>query len=97
MHARYEQGVVLQNDITRYELLVENLSLELIRIDNTLAILNRNLVVTAGLPDGMEVVSMKEIYGWPWAIFPKWKSIRRTIRNSVRPFMKSRKKAGVKV
>ena len=64
MHARYEQGVVLQNDITRYELLVENLSLELIRIDNTLAILNRNLVVTAGLPDGMEVVSMKEIYGW---------------------------------
>lgn len=56
MHARYEQGVVLQNDITRYELLVENLSLELIRIDNTLSILNRNLVVTAGLPDDTEVL-----------------------------------------
>lgn len=56
MHVRYEQGVVLQNDITRYELLVENLSLELIRIDNTLSILNRNLVVTAGLPDDTEVL-----------------------------------------
>ncbi len=51
MKARYEQGVALQNDITRYELLVSNLELQLIKIDNTLDILNRNLVVTAGLPE----------------------------------------------
>lgn len=51
MRARYEQGVALQNDITRYELLVSNLELQLIKIDNTLDILNRNLVVTAGLPE----------------------------------------------
>lgn len=31
MHARYEQGTALQNDITRYELLVSNLELQLIR------------------------------------------------------------------
>lgn len=49
MRARFEQGVALQNDITRYELLVSNLELQLIRINNTLDILNRNLVVTAGL------------------------------------------------
>lgn len=51
MRARYEQGVALQNDITRYELLVSNLELQLIKIDNTLDILNRNLVVIAGLPE----------------------------------------------
>ncbi len=51
MHARYEQGTALQNDITRYELLVSNLELQLIKIDNLLKILNSNLVVTAGLPE----------------------------------------------
>lgn len=30
MHARYEQGTALQNDITRYELLESNLRLQLI-------------------------------------------------------------------
>lgn len=52
MHARYEQGTALQNDITRYELLVANLELQLIRINNTIDILNTNLVTTAGLPVG---------------------------------------------
>lgn len=56
MTARFEQGVALQNDITRYELLVSNLELELIRIDNTLEILNNNLVVTAGMPENTIVV-----------------------------------------
>lgn len=50
MMLRYEQGTALRNDITRYELLVSNLDLELIRIDNTLRILNDNLVTVAGLP-----------------------------------------------
>lgn len=56
MRARHEQGVALKNDITRYELLVANLELQLVKINNTLAILNRNLSVTAGLPDSIEVV-----------------------------------------
>ncbi|MDE7335777.1 MAG: TolC family protein, partial [Muribaculaceae bacterium] len=56
MQARYEQGTALQNDITRYELLVSNLELQLVKIDNTIAILNDNLVTTAGLPDGTVIV-----------------------------------------
>ncbi len=56
MHARYEQGVALQNDITRYELLVSNLELQLIKINNTLDILNENLVTIAGLPQGTVVL-----------------------------------------
>ncbi len=56
MKARHAQGVALQNDITRYELLVSNLELQLIKINNALEILNNNLVTTAGLPDGTEIV-----------------------------------------
>lgn len=56
MRARYEQGVALQNDITRYELLVSNLELQLVKINNTLDILNNNLVTIAGLPNGTVIV-----------------------------------------
>ncbi len=55
MRARHEQGVALRNDITRYELLVSNLELRLVKINNTLEILNHSLVVTAGLPEGTVV------------------------------------------
>ena len=56
MQARHEQGTVLQNDITRYELLVANLELQIIRIDNTLEILNNNLVTVSGLPKETKVI-----------------------------------------
>lgn len=56
MKARYEQGTALLNDITRYELLVSNLELQLVRIDNTMKILNDNLVKMAALPDGTVVI-----------------------------------------
>lgn len=56
MNARFEQGVALQNDITRYELLLSNLELQLVKINNNLDILNRNLVLTAGLPEGTVIV-----------------------------------------
>lgn len=62
MNARYEQGTALQNEITRYELLVSNLELQLTRIENTLAILNQNLVVTAGLPEGTVIVPDSAIF-----------------------------------
>ena len=56
MRARHEQGTVLLNDISRYELLLANYELELVRIDNTLEILNSNLTATAGLPEGTTIV-----------------------------------------
>ena len=55
MQGRYEQGIALRNDITRYELLVSNLDLQLIKLDNTLDILNTNLVTMASLPEGTVV------------------------------------------
>ncbi|MCM1169545.1 MAG: TolC family protein [Bacteroides sp.] len=62
MKARYSQGTALQNDITRYELLVSTLELQLVKIDNTLQILNDNLVVTAGLPEGTVVLPDSSIF-----------------------------------
>lgn len=56
MKARYDQGTALQNDITRYELLVTDLELQLVRINNTISILNTNLATTAGLPAGTVIV-----------------------------------------
>ena len=56
MQARYEQGTVLHNDITRYELLISNLELQLIKLDNTLHILNDNLVTIAGLPADTKII-----------------------------------------
>ncbi len=56
MRARHEQGTVLLNDITRYELLVSNLELQTVKIDNMLEILNNNLVTTAGLPQGSMIL-----------------------------------------
>lgn len=56
MRARYEQGVALHNDITRYELLVSNLELQLVKINNTIDILNNNLVTISGLPSGTKIV-----------------------------------------
>lgn len=55
MRHRYEQGTALLNDITRYELLVSNLELQLIKIDNTIDILNNNLATVAGLPAGTRI------------------------------------------
>lgn len=56
MKVRCEQGIVLHNDITRYELLVSNLELQLVKINNTLDILNNNLVTIAGLPAGTVIM-----------------------------------------
>lgn len=48
--ARNAAGVVLQNDVTRYELQLKNLELARKRAENTLEILNYDLVTMLGLP-----------------------------------------------
>ena len=49
LNKRHEQGVVLRNDITRYELQLSNLQLVLTQICNTIDILNSNLCTYLGL------------------------------------------------
>lgn len=56
MEAKEREGVVLKNDITRYELLLSNLELTLTQIENGISILNRNLTSTLGLPKNTEII-----------------------------------------
>lgn len=56
MQAKQKEGIVLKNDITRYELLLSNLELSLTQIDNGISILNTNLTTTLGLRTNVEVL-----------------------------------------
>lgn len=58
--ARAEQGVVLKNDITRYELRLEGLKLALTNIKSTQAILNYRLCNSLGLPEGSYIITEPE-------------------------------------
>ena len=51
MKARREQGTVLQNDITRYELQLQSLELTLTKLTDAFSIINHQLVTTLHLPE----------------------------------------------
>ena len=55
MKARREQGTVLKNDITRYELQKEQLNLQLSKVKDARQIANHQLVTTLHLPEGTEI------------------------------------------
>ncbi|MDR0789952.1 MAG: TolC family protein [Bacteroidales bacterium] len=55
IQVRGSEGIVLKNDITRYELLLSNLELTKTQIQNTIAILNNNLTTTLGLSNNVMV------------------------------------------
>ena len=54
--ARYESGVALQNDVTRYELQLKNLELARRRVANTIEILNYDLTTMLGLSADMQIL-----------------------------------------
>ena len=55
MKARREQGTVLKNDITRYELQKEQLNLQLTRVKDARRIANHQLITTLHLPEDTEI------------------------------------------
>ena len=55
MTVRREQGTVLKNDITRYELQREQLKLQLTKVVDNRKILNHQLVTTLHLPEDTEI------------------------------------------
>ncbi|GAB6011576.1 TolC family protein [Viscerimonas tarda] len=56
MQAKVNQGVALQNDITRYELQLQNLNYAKIQLQNSMSLLNNQLTVAAGLPQSVVIV-----------------------------------------
>ena len=56
IQAKYDQGMALKNDVTRYELQLETLRLQLKKLQDQRAILNHQLVNQLGLPQGTIIV-----------------------------------------
>ncbi len=50
INEKHAQGVALKNDVTRYELQLQTLKLNLTKLDNTRSILNHQLCNTLGIP-----------------------------------------------
>jgi outer membrane protein len=48
--SKESQGMALSSDVTRHELMLQNLNLSLIEVENNSKIINQQMVVTLGLP-----------------------------------------------
>jgi outer membrane protein TolC len=56
MRVRVSEGAALQNDITRYELQLQNLNYAKIQLQNSISLLNNQLTVAVGLPQSVVIV-----------------------------------------
>jgi outer membrane protein TolC len=56
MRVRVTEGTALQNDITRYELQLQNLNFAKIQLQNSVSLLNNQLTTAAGLPPSVAIV-----------------------------------------
>ncbi len=56
---RQQEGVVLKNDITRYELQLESLKQALTQVQNRAKIINHQLTTTLGLPDEVQILTQE--------------------------------------
>jgi outer membrane protein len=54
--AQQKAGMALNNDVTRHELMLQNIDLAIIETDNNCRILNNQLISTLGLPDSTVIV-----------------------------------------
>jgi outer membrane protein len=55
IESKEKQGMALGSDVTRHELMLQNLKLALIEVDNNSQIINNQLVVTLGLPENTQI------------------------------------------
>lgn len=56
MRAREEQGLILSNDITRYEVQLQNLSYKRTELMSQIDIFNNQLITTLSLPKGTQIM-----------------------------------------
>ncbi len=85
IQAKREQGLALANDVTRYELRLETLSLELVRLRNTAEVLNHNLRETLGLQEGAVIgASLPEQPAPECSSLADWQETARRSSPSIR-------------
>lgn len=68
MLARREQGTVLKNDITRYELQREQIRLQLVRVEDRRDVINHQLVTTLHLPEATRILPDTTLLDQPVAV-----------------------------
>jgi outer membrane protein TolC len=56
MRVRVSEGTALQNDVTRYELQLQNLTYAKIQMQNSVSLLNSQLTVATGLPQSVVIL-----------------------------------------
>lgn len=56
MRVRVDEGAALQNDITRYELQLQNLNYAKIQLQNAMSLLNNQLTTATGLPSSVIIL-----------------------------------------
>ncbi|MDR0613249.1 MAG: TolC family protein, partial [Dysgonamonadaceae bacterium] len=56
MRVRVDEGAALQNDITRYELQLQNLNYSKIQLQNSMSLLNNQLTTASGLPSTVVIL-----------------------------------------
>lgn len=61
--SKESQGMALGSDVTRHELMLQNLKLALIEVDNNSKIINNQLVVVLGLPAETQIVPDASVLG----------------------------------
>jgi len=64
MKAKVDAGIALENDITRYEVQLQNLFYERTMLLGQVSVFNSHLVLALGLPDGTEIVPDSSLLDW---------------------------------
>ncbi len=83
--AKREQGLALANDVTRYELRLETLSLELVRLRNTADVLGHSLCEALGLQGDVAIVtSLPEQSAPDCSSLGEWQETARMSSPSIR-------------
>lgn len=84
--ARNEAGVALQNDVTRYELQLKTLELAKRRVENTVEIINYDLVTMLGLPVDTQIIPDTAIIEQTLPIrdMEYWQQLARTDAHAIR-------------
>lgn len=84
MRIKNAEGVVLKNDITRYELRLSTLNYDRLTLSNRIAVLNHDLCVLLGLAEDAEIETSlnEEIYDLP-AIETEQQWYESTLQNSL--------------
>jgi outer membrane protein TolC len=77
INSKYKQGLALRNNITRYELQLKSLELNLVKLNNSIAIINSELATALKLPQGtiIEVEDLQYIEQNELADLAQWQDL----------------------